>query len=240
MTCQREGEASNKIRKRIKAPLAWLGVCAAVILVLILNVHTPLSLFIWNHLKSNESSALASWFSALATIVLVFGLFFTKQSMKESAQSSTFQRIYEQFNAPNMLHSRAVLAKTHWKRVENGGFDRVKDNSVPILGWPVVNFLNNVGYLVHTGQLDFDDVVFAYGYHVQLISERWKHILTLECWENRYKPLFDLRAKIDTSPQRAVRNDMDRSWEHAHKAFWKCEAALDTNARGEDDSPPSP
>lgn len=155
--------------------------------------------------------------------------------MRESAQSAAFQRLYEQFNAPNMLHARAALAKTHSERVEKGGLDKIRDNNVPRQGWPLVNFLNHVGYLVETDRLSFEDVLFAYGHHIQLICARWKCILTHECQEDRYKPLFDLCAQIDNSPLRTVRNDIERTWEPAQEWFWLSEAALHSSAKSEDE-----
>jgi len=194
----------------------------------------PAGVFLWN-LLTDKSAALAAWIAALATIGLVYGLSLTKKSLTESTQSATFQRVFEQFNSPNMLHARAVLAKTHRERVKKGGIEGIKDNYVPDQGWLVVYFLNSVGYLVNTDQLRFEDVLFAYGHHIQLVCARWKHVLSHECQEDRYKPLLGLCARIDIHPQRTVRNEIERDWEPAQEGFWESEAALDRSAGSEDE-----
>jgi hypothetical protein len=220
--------------------LCWLKIrwrmllCFALLFLAIafLIVPTSTSLAFWDHL-SNKSGALADWVAAFAAVALVYGLLLTKQSLKESTQSATFQRVYEQFNAPNMLHARAVLAKTHRERVKKGGIDSIIDNYVPDQGWLVVYFLNSVGYLVDTDQLRLEDVLFAYGHHIQLVCARWKHILSHECQEDRYKPLLGLCARIEVHPQRTVRNEIERDWEPAQEGFWESEACLDANAKSE-------
>jgi hypothetical protein len=217
----------------------WQGYAAALlisaIIVALLNARTPASVWLWNHLHE-ESNALATWIAALATIALVYGVVVTRQALKESAQSAAFQRSYEHFNGPTLLHARAAMARAHLERVEKGGIERIRDNYVPDLGWQVVNFLNSVGHLVAAERIRFEDALFAYGQHVQVICARWQYILTLECQEDRFKPLIDLCARIDASPQRVVRNDIERTWEPAQEAFWKCEAALDPNAKSENES----
>jgi hypothetical protein len=208
----------------------------AVGFVLIFIWPSPAGVFVWNHL-TDKSGALAAWVAAIATVALVYGLAQTKRSMKASAQSTVFQRTYEQFNAPNMLHARAVFAKTHLDRIEKGGIDEiVRDNYVPLQGWQVINFLNLVGHLVQTEELNLRDVELAYATHVQMIWARWKEQLTPDYRENRYKPFLDLYDKINASPQpKAVKGELELRWKKAQEPFWLSEAALDPNAKSEDD-----
>lgn len=225
----------TSITKRFNRTLVMIVVGVAIVaFVVFCNLNDAASLWFWNHL-TDKSGALAAWIAALATVALVYGLFQTGQSLKESAQTTTFQRIYDQFGAPNMLHARAVLAKTHWERVEKGGIDRIRDNNLARQGWQVVNFLNNVGHLVKIDRLSFEDVLFAYGQHVQLICARWKSQLAHGCYQDRYKPLLDLCLRVNKSPQRTVHNQIELEWEQAQEAFWKSEAALDPNATSEDE-----
>lgn len=120
---------------------------------------TTLSMFFWDHL-THKSGALATWVAAFATViaaiasvVLLSGLWLTKQSMRQSAQdsalqlkkseqTSVFQRMYEQFNAPTMHYARAVFAKTHLDRKKKYGHGQMVDGYIPSHGWQIVNFLN--------------------------------------------------------------------------------------------------
>lgn len=206
--------------------------CAALLLLsfLFLNIPTAAGLYLWNHLKSSESAALAAWVAALATCALIGGLLLTKQSMKESVQSATFQRMYGQFNAPNMLYARAVFAKTHLERMENYGLGRLKDGYIPQQGWRVVNFLNLIGHQVQSERLSFDDVEIAYAPHVQHIVGVWKGQLNQEYREFRFKPLLDLYIRVEASPQpKEVKTEFDP----LDKEFWESEACLDVNAKSE-------
>ncbi len=222
-------------QKRSIVILVWIAMTAITIaFVVFCNLGNSAVISFWSSL-SVQSSTLATWITALATVGLIYGIFVAKQSMNEYAQTAAFQRTYDQFNAPNLRHARAVFAKTHWGRVERGGIDKIKDNYLPQQGWQVVNLLNSIAHLVITDRIRFEDALFAYGQHVQLICSRWRHLLADECREGQFKPLLDLCAGIDASPQRFVRNDIEREFAPAQEAFWRSEAALDPSAKAEDD-----
>lgn len=201
----------------------------------------------WDNLTP-QSSVLASWVAAAATVVaavasviLLYGLWQTRQSMKqsqqaaasqrkESAQSSAFQLMYERFSSPHMLFARAVFAKTHLERMETYGQGKLKDGYIPQQGWQVVNFLNLIGHQVESERLSFDDVEIAYAPHVQHIVGVWKEQLNQEYREFRFKPLLDLYGRVEASPQpKEVKTELDL----LDKEFWESEACLDTNAKSE-------
>ena len=222
----------------MKQEKAWLSVhrnwvfCAVAFLLVIsfLNIPTQASLSFWNHLKSRESAALAAWVAGLATCALIGGLWLTRKSMNESAQSAAFQRLYEQFNSPNLLYARAVFARTHLERMETYGRGRVKDGYIPQQGWRVVNYLNLIGHQVQTERLSFEDIEKTYASHVQHIVGVWKEQLSQEYREFRFKPLLDLYDKIEASPRpKEVKTELDL----LDNEFWESEACLDASAKSE-------
>lgn len=195
----------------------------------------------WQSLTT-QSGVLATWLAALAatvaaiaTVVLIRGLWLTKQSIEESKRASLFQLMHERFNAPNMRFARATFARTQLDRGEGGGISIIKRHYVPRQGWQIIDFLNQIGHLVETGRLNSEDVVLAYGTHVQLVGALWKDQLEEYFRNSHYKPFLDLYGKVETSSQpKAIKNDIDRFWPKAQVAFWESESALDPNARSED------
>jgi hypothetical protein len=201
----------------------------------------------WDSLTP-QSGFLASWIAASATViaaiasvVLLSGLWLTKQSMRQSAQdsalqlkkseqASVFQRMYEQFNAPTMHYARAVFAKTHLDREKEYGHGKMKDGYIPSHGWQVVNFLNQVGHQVQADRLIFEDVEIAYASHLQYIVGIWKEQLDLECRESRYKPLLDLHDRIMASN---LPKDVKSKLDVLDDEFWESEASLNANAKSE-------
>jgi hypothetical protein len=207
---------------------------------------TPASLFFWEHLHEAESSALATWISAissvitaLATIFLLRGLWLTKESMEEAKRTDDEAKrtallglMNQRFNAPNLRFARAVLAKTHLGRKRDGGIGVIKDRYVPHQGWQVINFLNEVGHLVQSGRLDIEDVELAFGTHIQTVGGLWKGQFDQDFRDSRYRPFLSLYEKVMSSPlPKAVRSELDLFFD---EAFWEGEEALDSRAKSED------
>lgn len=226
-----------------------IALCVVLLAFIVFCIWpTTLSLFFWSHVTGG-SGALAAWVAAIAaivtavaTVVLLRGLWLTKQSIEESRRTALFQLMHERFNAPDMRFSRATFARTYMGRYDKGGLDRiVKNNTPPRHGFQIIEFLNQVGHLVQTRRLDSEDVVLAYSSHVLLIGSKWQSQLDEYFREGRYRPFLDLFALVNTIDQpKAFKTGLEQSWLPAQRAFWESEAALDPAAKSEDDLPLPP
>lgn len=177
-----------------------------------------------------QSSTLATWVAAFAAIVaavasvlLLRGLWLTKRSIEESRRTALFQLMHERFNSPDMRFSRATFAKTYLDRYDRGGLDRiVKNNFPPRHGFQIIDFLNQVGHLVQTRRLNPEDVVLAYSTHVQLIGSKWKAQLDDYFRKGRYKPFLDLCTVVNTtSDLKTAKTELEQNWVPAQRAFWE-------------------
>jgi len=197
----------------------------------------------WQSLTT-QSSALAAWVAAIATMIsagasvlLLGGLWLTKRSIEASERTALFLLMNERFNAPNMRHSRAAFAKTYLGRYDKGGLDRIVKNNVPPRhGFQIIDFLNQVGYLVQTKRLNPQDAALAYSTHIQIIGRKWKSQLGEYFREGRYKPFLDLLDRVNAMVQlKTIKTELEEDWVPAQRAFWESEAVLDLNAKSEDE-----
>jgi len=136
-----------------------------------------------------------------------------------------------------MRYSRATFAKTYLGRYDSGGFDRIVRNNVPPRhGFQILEFLNQVGYLVQTGQLNPQDAALAYSTHIQIIGRKWNSQLNEYFREDRYKPFFELRRRVNAMAQlKTLKTELEEDWVPAQRAFLESEAALDPTAKNEDE-----
>jgi len=215
-----------------------LAMLLMVMTMAFLNTKTPASAWLWGHLHETESSALATWLSAIATVFLLWGLWFTKLSIEESKKAELFRLMFDRFNAPNVRFSRATFAKTYLERYYKGGLDRfVRNNVPPRHGFELIGFLNQIGYLVQEKRLNSDDVVLAYSTHVQLLAWKWRDLLDDGCREEHYRPFLTLYDTVNAASDRlrTLVTESDLGWVPAQRAFLESEAALDPLAKSEDD-----
>jgi hypothetical protein len=220
--------------------------CVIFTLILFFSWHTPVSLFIWHHMHDAESAALATWVSAASAVVMAFattlllrGLLLTKESIddarrsaEEAKRTALLQLMCERFNGPNFHFARAVFAKTHLDRKRDGALGKIKDRYVPSQGWQIIYFLNEIGHLVQTERLDFEEVELAFATHIRVIGGLWKEQFDQEFRDSRCKPFLDLydRAMASRLPN-AFESELDLFFD---EAFWESEAALSQLALSEE------
>jgi hypothetical protein len=183
------------------------------------------SLYIWDHLKSCESVALAAWVAALATVALVGGLWLTKQSMEESKRTAVFQMMYGRFNDPAMRFARAAFA---WIRLNpEKGIQQTNNLRITLFGWEVVDFLCSVSHLVEERKIEFHDAEMAYARHLLSIcgDEHWKQSLESDDLRLRYAPLLKLFGRIKESGRFATPAGELKAGLY-DEPFWHCEMRL--------------
>jgi len=176
----------------------------------------------WSSL-SPQSGVLASWVSSIAAVILIIGLWLTWRAMKMSARATTLQLIQERFNSPAMLRARAVFA---WCVLNPK--DAVAHNRgyIPKFGWIVVDFLNQVGRLVDSGRLRFEDAEIAYATHALQIWEHpsWRRQLENDWLATPYAPFLRMCKKMKESESpKSVNNEYQAAYV---SSFWECEASL--------------
>lgn len=176
----------------------------------------------WSSL-SPQSGVLAAWISSVAGVILIIGLLLTWGAMRLAARTTTLPLMQERFNAPAMLRARAVFTWCVLNPKDEVAYNR---GYIPKFGWIVIDFLNQVGYLVDSGQLRFEDAEIAYSSHALGVwgNQNWRKQLENDWVATPFAPFRRMCERMKKSePPRTVNNEYQAAFT---TSFWECEASL--------------
>lgn len=149
-----------------------------IILILILCFFFWVNPYAWGH--PNETTALASAFAALGTVIAVIVFLWQGQTIKKQLELSTLVDLYQEWNSKEMLKKRALSFDT----VDSGAdLDKVE---------AVLEFLEKIASF-HVGGILSEKLIWdTFGWYIlryyfynkdkiKQIREKWGNDKTLYC-----------------------------------------------------------